>query len=238
MDIEKLWYETEWTSQARGLIQAIPEFPEESKIILLLRHSHRDEPNEIEEMHHLRLTNEGHEVAKKFGSLLPIKRTVRLFHSIIWRCQETAEDIATGFRTVGGNPEIKGNLLALYHAGTAPNFFIDIFKKEPPIQFMYRWVIGFYSPELIMPFQDYCQNVAKTIMNEVNKAPEKSINIYITHDVFLLALRFGWFAFPPDKNWIPFLGGFAFCIDKTKFLIFDRNQFHHIDSPYWWKNSI
>lgn len=237
MDVEKVWQEAEWTSQARGIIQAIKKFPETTKIIVLLRHSHRDEPNELEEMYRLRLTTQGHEIAKKFGSLLPIKRHIHLFHSIVWRCQETAEDIAAGFSEVGGIPEIKGNLLVLHHAGAAPNFFINIFKKGPPIQFIYRWVVGYYSPELIMPFQEYCQKAADHIWNETKLAPEKSLNIYITHDLFILALRFGWFSLPPDNNWIPFLGGFAFGLDENKFKLYDNNRYYKLDPPYWWKIS-
>jgi hypothetical protein len=112
---------------------------------------------------------------------------------------------------------------------------LNIFKNESPIEFMHRWAVGFYSHELITPFHMYCQNAADIIWNGVNDAPERGIDIYITHDIFLLALRYGWFGIPPDRNWIPFLGGVAFALTNKTIKLFDKNRFLSIPIPYWWK---
>jgi len=47
---EKIWEQAVWVAQARQLIEGIRKFPEQSKIIMILRHSHRDElkPDEIQ----------------------------------------------------------------------------------------------------------------------------------------------------------------------------------------------
>ena len=79
MDIDKIWKEGDWPTEARQLINGLKKFPEDSKIILILRHSQRDEPKEIEKLLSLRLTPAGHAIAKKFGENLPNNRTIRLF---------------------------------------------------------------------------------------------------------------------------------------------------------------
>ena len=87
MDSEKIWKKSDWTDQARQIIEGINLFPDDSKIILVLRHSHRNEIEGLEGAQKLRLTPQGHAIAKIFGENLPNNRPIKLFHSIIWRCE-------------------------------------------------------------------------------------------------------------------------------------------------------
>jgi len=234
-----IWENAEWTVQARNIIKALKEFPVNSKIILVLRHSHRNNPTEFEKMHELKLTPQGHQIANLFGQRLPPSRTIRLFHSVVERCQETAEDILTGFESVGGKGTLNGTLTPLFYTGTAPKFFLDVFKNESPLEFMYRWAVGFYSPDKITPFQSYCQNAANVIWKGINDAQKSGIDIHITHDIFLIALKYGWFGLPPDQDWVPFLGGVAFVLNENDINLFDKDRFLSIPNPHWWngKNS-
>ncbi|MBY9014180.1 MAG: histidine phosphatase family protein [Candidatus Lokiarchaeota archaeon] len=238
MEGVNIWENASWTVQARNIIKAVKQFPESSKIIVILRHSHRNNPKESEKMHELKLTPQGHQIAKIFGQKLPLSRKIRLFHSVVDRCQETAEDILTGFESVGGKGTLNGALTPLFHAGTAPKFFLNVFKNESPIEFIFRWAVGFYSPDTITPFQSYCQNAAEIIWKRVNDAQESGIDIHITHDIFLIALRYGWFGLPPDQEWIPFLGGVAFVLTENDINLFDKDRFFSIPNPYWWKSKI
>ena len=237
MDGENIWKNASWTEQARNIAEALTKFPENSKIILVLRHSHRNNPTKFEKMHEVKLTPQGHQIAKIFGQRLPTRRPIRLFSSVVERCKETAEDILEGFESVGGKGTLNGTLTPLYHAGTAPQFFLNVFKKESPLQFMYRWVVGFFSPETITPFQTYCQDAANVMWKGIKDAQEGSMDIHITHDIFLIALKFGWFGIPPDKDWIPFLGGVAFVLGKNEIKLFEKDRFLSIPNPFWWKRT-
>jgi len=238
MEELNIWENAEWTVQARNIIKALKQFPESSKIIMVLRHSHRNDPTELEELHDVRLTPQGHHVAKIFGKKLPSERVIRLYHSPVGRCKETAEDILIGFEEVGGKGVLKGVLTPLFFAGTAPKFFEDIVKEESHLPFLYRWAVGFYSPDRINPLQTYCRNAADVIWRGNKDAPERGIDIHITHDIFLMALRFGWFGIPPDAEWVPFLGGIAFTLTQNKIKLFDKDRFISMNVPYWWKNRI
>ena len=237
MDIEKIWNESEWPTEARQIINGLTQFQKDSKIILILRHSQRDEPENLEEMHKLRLTPEGHTIAKKFGEELPSDRPIRLFHSVIWRCQETAEDILSGFETIGGKGKMKGVFAPLYDLQTAPKFFSNVFNNYTGDQFIYRWVAGLYPQDQITSLQQYCQKAAKLIWKEYKKAPDKNIDIHITHDLFIIALKLGWFGIPPRNNWVSFLGGFALVFEKNSMLLLDSDGIVTTEIPYWWEIS-
>ncbi len=236
MDVESLWQNSDWTLRAREVLNAIEQFPKNSKLILVLRHSHRNEPKGEEKLYKLALTDLGHAMAKRFGEGLPQERPIRLFHSVVERCQETAEDILEGFERKSGRGIIKGVIEPLFYAGTAPNYFIEVFKNDSPLRFLYRWAAGHFSPKNIMSFQKYSEHAANIIWNGLKNAPESSIDIHVTHDIFLIALRYGWFGLPPKEEWVPFLGGFAFIVHDEKIKLFDNNEFIEMDTPYWWKN--
>ena len=50
MNIEKIWNTSNWTTHARNIINGLTKFSEDSKLILILRHSHRNDlkPEDIQ----------------------------------------------------------------------------------------------------------------------------------------------------------------------------------------------
>lgn len=234
MNIEKLWKEADWVDQARRIIENLSKFPEDSKIILILRHSHRNEPILPEKVLKLRLTPQGHAIARKFGENLPKDRSIRIFHSIIWRCEETALNIHDGFQSVGGESELKGVFAPLYDIGIDNRSFLEQFKNHHFSELLYRWVAGFYLPEEWAPFIPYCQNAAHLIWNRINDAPDRGIDIHVSHDWHCMSLRFGWFGLPPGDRWINFLGGYAFTFEKDHILMLDYGELKKLEIPHWW----
>ncbi len=237
MDINKIWKEADWTSEARQIIDGLKKFPDNSKILLILRHSQRDEPEELDAITKLRLTPEGHMIAKKFGEELPRDRSIRLFHSVVWRCQETAEDILSGFKGIDGEGEISGSFGPLYNLETARDFFPNQMKTHSAKQFFFRWIAGLYLPNEITPLQEYCKKAAELFSKKFKESPDRNIDIHITHDFFLIALRFGWFGIPPCKNWVSYLGGFALSFNEDDILLFNNNKLKNVEIPYWWKKT-
>ncbi|TKJ23051.1 MAG: hypothetical protein CEE43_04870 [Promethearchaeota archaeon Loki_b32] len=235
MDINKIWKEADWPSQARQLINGLKKFPDDSKIILLLRHSQRNEPKEFDVDADLNLTNQGREIAKVFGENLPENKPIRFFHSKADRCKETAEEIFNGFKKIGGEAVLEGNLLPLYRIGISIEFFIEENKKYNILEIFNRWSAGLYSPELWAPLTPYSQKAAELMWVKNQESSESLLDIHVTHDLHLLALRFGWFGIPPDKKWINYLGGFAFSFKEDNILLLDSNKLITVEIPYWWK---
>ena len=237
MDTEKIWKEGEWTNEARQIIDGLKKIPNNSKIILILRHSHRNPQTTLEKGQKTRLTPQGHTIAKKFGENLPSNRSIKIFYSIIWRCEETAKNIHEGFKNIGGTSELKGELTPLQSIGiTDREFFLNEFTKVPVLDILYRWAVGFYNPNVWTPFIEYCQSTAHLIMDQVKNSPENGLDIFVTHDFNVMALRFGWFGLLP-KNWVKFLGGFAFTIGEDQTLLLDYDELKQVAIPHWWKKS-
>ena len=90
---ERVWEEGSWTQLAKDILEELHQFPEDSKIIIVLRHSHRKHSGDAEKLSKLALTPLGHEIAYFFGKSLPNDRPIRLYHSVVNRCVETAENI-------------------------------------------------------------------------------------------------------------------------------------------------
>ena len=236
MDTEKIWKGSEWTNEARQIIDGLKEFPDNSKIILVLRHSHRNEVKALKGGQKSRLTPQGHAIAKKFGENLPRNRSIKIFHSIIWRCEETANNIHEGFKNAGGTSEVKGELKLLANIGIDDKqFYFNVFNSAPILDIFYRWVVGFYNPDDWTPFNQYCQSTAHVIMDQAKNSPEKGLDIFVTHDFNIMALRLGWFALPIQNKWVDFLGGFAFTIQEDQILLLEYGELNQVPIPHWLK---
>ena len=226
-----------WQFQTHLMLDEINRFPKESKIILILRHSQRKNPESKKEIPKLGLTAQGSIMARKFGESLPKDRQIRLSYSPLRRCCATAKLILDGFKSNSAIGVLKGPLKTLSGPGASLDFYCDESVKYKGEQFILRWAAGLYSEEIISPFIPYCRNMAETILENMNDAPSKCIEIYVTHDIFLMSLRFGWFGFPPNEKWVSFLGGMAFVLKENCILLFDIDQLNYVDIPYWWKTK-
>ncbi|MFX1497023.1 MAG: hypothetical protein ACFFBH_05830 [Promethearchaeota archaeon] len=238
MKIEQIWQNDEWTGEARRLISGLTQFPSDSKIIIILRHSHRKHSDDPWRVSKLKLTSLGHEIARIFGENLPLERELRLFYSFLDRCKETAEDILRGFKSKGGIGFLMNNLDVLVDIGMEPDTFFTEITNHSLINFFFRWIAGLYPPEILTPFNIFCQQAAYTIWEKIEHAPNKGIDIHVSHDLIILSYKFGWFGLLPNNYWPSFLGGFAFTFNKETILLLDNNGFTSIEIPYWWKNYL
>ena len=53
-DVERIWNEDEWTKTARDITRAFEDFSKDSKIILIVRHTHRNELTDSVKLYKLR----------------------------------------------------------------------------------------------------------------------------------------------------------------------------------------
>ncbi|MFX1238725.1 MAG: histidine phosphatase family protein [Promethearchaeota archaeon] len=234
MVISNTWEDLDWTYQAVKLIAGLVNFPRNSKIILLLRHSERDVPESVWDNKDLQLTTTGHRLARKLGENLPIDRIVRFFTSHATRCQDTAEDILNGFLKVGGKGEIQGNLEPLYNIGIERNFFLKQIEDGDLVKYVQNWISGNFPEDKIQPLISYSISTANIIWSLFNESPSRSIDIHVTHEIPIMGLRFGWFNIVPDDKWVNYLGGLAFTLQNDNFLLFDIDRFLTVKIPAWW----
>lgn len=230
------WENMEWTRQARDLLRGLNKLPEDSKIGIILRHSHRYKIKSAEKSSYMNLTPEGIRFAKSFGKSLPAGRSVNIYHSIVERCKETADAIDSGLNKKNGESSVRGLLNSLYDLNADGTFVAKEMMEHTGMGFLIKWKSGYYPPNKIIPFKSYCQNAAEEIWSLIMKAKKNSLFIFITHDLHLTSLKWGWFDMALDKRWVSYLGGFAFALEEDGILFLERDQINHIEYPHWWIN--
>jgi len=235
-NFEEIWSESDWTREARLLMQGFEEFADNSNLILFLRHSHRESITNVEEMANLGLTELGRELAKMLGSKLPTNRTLRLYYSSIPRCKETARYILKGFRENGGKGKKKGPLLPLYQVEGDVDYIVEQIFSNPDEQLINRWAAGHFPSDKIQPLNIYSHETAKIVFNKVKEAPSNNIDIFVTHDLQIMALRFSWFGLEAKDYWASYLGGFLISKTPLKTKFISNGTIYEAKTPYWWNN--
>ncbi|MBD3198175.1 MAG: hypothetical protein GF317_24205 [Candidatus Lokiarchaeota archaeon] len=231
------WSDFEWTQKSYKLLKGIEEFPENKKIIVLLRHSHRYESGDLMNHENDLLTPIGHQYANLFGKHFPKRKPIRIYHSKVKRCKETADGIKSGMKETNKLVEMKGDLDVLYDIKVQPDVFYREANKYPLDQLVYRWAAGLYSEEIIISFQKYVREAAKAIWSFNEKPMSSGVEIHISHDFILACLRFGWFGFDSNGCLPDYLTGFAFTImDAETIQLFDFDQFKTVETPHWWNH--
>jgi hypothetical protein len=61
------------------------------------------------------------------------------------------------------------------------------------------------------------------------------IHIFITHDLILGALNYGWFGETPHQFWPTYLGGKAFYFEKDHVILLSDSGFIKKEIPFWFK---
>jgi hypothetical protein len=226
----------DWMTQALTLLKKISEFPEDAKLIMMLRHSEREPPSSLKINKDLQLTENGHLAARTFGEEFPPNHYMRLFYSNRDRCRDTAFDILNRFEKKGGKGVIGGPIEPLYALKVLKDeFFKYELRKFSLLEIMNHWINEHYDAKDIEPIKSYSKRAAHVIWTKLEQdLPAGGVDIHISHEILLMALRSGWFDLSPNDKWTEFLGGYVFTFTKSHILLLDFDTFLKIPYPNWW----
>lgn len=144
---------------------------------VVIRHSVREIITDARQSLYQLLTPVGKELARNFGTKLPKTKPIRLYHSHVERCKETAECIRESF---------KGQVHSLSCHDLLTGFYV--FDPEPILgdvnecgnfQFISNWFKGLYSETHIMNPYTARQKMLNAFKHNYN---ENYLDIYISHD--------------------------------------------------------
>ena len=227
----------DWSAEALALIKEVNRLPLDTNAILFLRHSHRLDSDDWGAMMDLRITPLGKEVAQEFGAALPENRSYNLFHSPIERCRETALEIQTGLNTIGNSPVFGGMKLYLGEIEGDPDKITQYMKRDK-MQFVNRFLAGFYDYANIERPENYAKRAAKGAWGHVLSAPQGQIDIHVSHDITANLLEFLWCGLLRDtyRDWVDFLGGFLLWFGEDELHCFSKGTTYDCPYPVWAKN--
>jgi broad specificity phosphatase PhoE len=203
---------------------------------MVLRHSERISIEKQSEISSACLTETGKEAARAFGIGLPKNRIIRVFHSPVTRCRDTAAYIREGAKSSGRDVKEIIELAALdVGPSTDSNFWSDIIRDWPH-SFNY-WLCGRYNPADAEPSLDYSKRIAGELEHTSSGVASNTLDLYVTHDMALISMLFHWFGVLPGSDLIGFLNGFLMQMIGNKISLFVGDSSSVLDYPYWWDHD-
>ena len=158
-------------------------------ITVLLRHSIREEIIDRNSLRNAQLTTEGKKLAYEFGGLLPKDRLIRIFHSPISRCKDTAELIYRGIRHNNGSGLMIGEQDFL--GGTyilKGHLIFDLFTDLGVSGFVEKWFRGGFDETILHPPKRARNDMLNSII-QCNQNNQKEIDLHVSHDLNIILFK-------------------------------------------------
>ena len=229
----------EWRGPALKLLAHCRALDPGLPAAMHVRHSERPRIHNPDDLHAL-LNERGREAARDFGSRLPEGRLYRLHHSYFHRARETAEEILKGVEEAGGEGEMVGtvDLETILDLERYNHYFERDFLEgdtpESAADYFYKWASNRYPPDEILPTLDFAERCADILMKDLGSQGFRSMEVYVSHDTWVMALMYHWFGMGPPRDWVRFMDGFVLQIKGSRFKAFTRDSEIDLHLPHWW----
>jgi broad specificity phosphatase PhoE len=191
------------------ILRALDRAPAESPAALFVRHSARGAFTDIAHALDVPLSDEGRREAVRFGRSLPLSRRVRLGHSPVERCEETARLIAEGVTLAGGTAEVEGMDFDL-----GGPYLVDpraMVRLAGEGDFPRAWLDGRIPEDVVQPAPVAAQGQAAVSIRAIGRGEPGDLWILVSHDWNILVVREVLFGLRhEDVGWVDFLDGIAF----------------------------
>ena len=179
---------------------------------LFVRHAEREAVLDLRHHEAARLTAKGHAQAREAGALLAAASTyVRVHHSTVERCGETARGLVEGVVAAGGRAELIAELPAL-----ASPFVLDperLFALAGSAfpTFLRDWFDGKFPVDVVMPRGAAALGQLSAVLEHLND--RAALHVFVSHDWNILLVQEEILGQPLEERWPHFLDGFALAID-------------------------
>jgi len=223
-NIEQEWNSQDWLNGAKELIRWSHSLAGDDSFMLVVRHSHREIIASYDDMVGRGLTGLGHRMAREFGRRLPLRKDTRIFHSYVPRCTETAEDIAEGIRDAGGIVDfVEASDLLVGPRVIDPQLWQKIGRDGIRVLgFVEEWHSGMYTEQQMESYDKFQTRVVREMIRKLRSAPEGSMHLHVTHDLFLAAAKRAMqttYASVSDRP--SYLAGFGVIVRPKKSVAFE-----------------
>ncbi len=201
--------------QGNELLETIQSLAAQGSAAVFMRHAHRYPILDPKEPTLAELTPEGSQMAEDFGSRITGYDHIRIYHSPVKRCWQTADCIARGARASGLTveflrPEEKlgvDYILDLSEVGR-----LTLLHGE---NFVRLWFTDQIPASVILPAQQIAETKLAFIRERLTDAPEggKHLDIHVSHDWNVMILRDLMLGIRHEEaGWLTFLDGMGFSL--------------------------
>lgn len=214
--------------QGHELLATIHSLSAHPTVAAVLRHAARHPIIDPREPLAAELTTEGRRDAEAFGAKITGFDRLRLFHSPVKRCQQTAESVAAGAVRAGLAVELIGpqpDLGVAYIldqvetgrlSGVHGEHFVRLwFTDQVPAEFIER------APDIIRRKVAY----VTARLDEPAPAAGRRLDLHVSHDWNVILLRELLLGVRHEEvGWAPFLDGVAFTREAEQLRAFYRER--------------
>lgn len=225
-----------WGKPALSLLKQSTQLDFKYPSIMVIRHSERQEPKELEKIHMAQITETGKKCAKQFGELLPIKINYRIYHSISERTEDTATEIHQGIIENGGQSKLIGQCPVLSHILHYQDSFNEYLSRDMG-NFFNNWISGLYPLYKLEDSKLFARRFAHYACGELLEANNNDMKIYVSHDIFILNYMFHWFGINLASEWLKYLDGFILQIKKDEQHVYYKKGLKITKIPFWLERS-
>jgi hypothetical protein len=193
--------------------------------MLVIRHSHREDSTDVQELQEKHLTDLGHQMAFCFGKKLPSNRNLEISFSGLPRCQETAQEIREGYIDEGDYASPVSNIPVIMGPKESGNRIGHEMLRLGSAEFARLWTEGKLSTEIIVPIEEFGSVFLRGTLGCLRDTSKNSLHIHVTHDLMIMGARNILFGTTPSyRNWTPYLGGFGVVLANGQIHAFEEGE--------------
>ena len=223
------WEKLDWLTYAKSLLAWSHTVEESQPLLLLVRHSHREEISSLQEMAKMGTTQLGQRMAVEFGRRIPSRPTIKVLHSFVPRCTETAYGIAEGIESNGGKVQSLEPLFALVGPQIQNLSLWDRMGVDGQqiAKFVNDWYDGEFPKNDMETVEVYERRLHQEVLNPLSSAENGELHIHVTHDLILMgSIRiFSRSPVTTDRR-PPYLGGLGIVWNQDRFEVFENGAIH------------
>ena len=231
----------DWGGPALSLINNAWDLDPRQPAVLHIRHTERPRVTD-ERSWELLSTVAGRSAASEFGMSLPRNRRYRIYHTVVARTRETAEEIQKGVISISGTAEMAGviPLRPSLDSDAADQYVSSIYRIledecAAAVRITNDWCAGLTPPGSMRSSEEFARMVAEFTVSNLKTATHDTLDIYVSHDTWVGNLMWHWFGLPVHADGIKFMDGFLLQPEDCGMTIWIRGEKRYLRYPHWWK---
>jgi len=221
-----------------ALLESLTALPAHSHAAAMIRHGERQPFNSTTDPTKALLTDGGMRAARALGADIRGFDRLRLFHSPVERCRQTAECIAEGAAGTGLAVEMAGPSEALGFGYTRDMPKAIQMYSAMDHGFIDHWFSGRVPDSVIADPAELVGQTLSHITGHLGKddGPGRRLDLHVSHDWNILAMRELLLGITHEQSgWLTFLDGLSFSSQGTRSL---QARYHTQErqGPLPWRN--
>lgn len=187
---------------------------------LVVRHAERHPVLDLRTHEEVLLTDRGHAQAVEGGRLLArLSSHVRVLHSPVERCAQTARGLVEGARGAGAEAAV---VCALEELGSP---FVKDKKRAWEIvtsagpRFIREWFDGRMPEDVFEPRASAARGQLDVVARWVEQHEPRTLVVFVSHDWNIAIVREELLGVTPERTWPGYLDGVTVAVDEREVVV-------------------